>query len=487
MLGDQQSDDTLSPDFYKGLNVLGKPTSVSLVGQEGGPPGTTLTAGGAPTAPSAGGSTSVMAPKGIKGGGDPLMQQIMSLLGLGEKFADKAGKFLGGTGDLGTRGTIGGEGTPQTSDTSLSDTLRSRGLPQSEIDQLVTWLQQAGASESSIAEALMGGTVPLGEAGGALGDVAGAGFGAIGDYLPYVGAVLPAAFSFASGGPKDTKEWANLGVETAAAAAAPFTWGASEAAVGIMKGIEDLMAGAPGWQTVLDFGGLGMLKGFLDKPGGYGGKRQRAGSEGQFDLSALGAELEKSARQFAESGDPSAALKGLQTQFGARNPVRSDLSLPFDVAQQLGIVGNTYGGKEGHHGTQQFISWEALTPETFAKVMDYFSKNPGAIQTDITGSGDVAYLPGPQAQVLADAAANQARQYLKFLIGAGQGGPAAPAPGGQDGVAHAAFSTAPGPAGGETSPFLKAPDQPAPEPASPLFASPPPGPAGGTLFPLESA
>ncbi len=56
--------------------------------------------------------------------GANILGLIQKSLGIGEKGADFLNRLLSG-GDLGPRGTIGGEGTPQNANTSLSDALRS--------------------------------------------------------------------------------------------------------------------------------------------------------------------------------------------------------------------------------------------------------------------------------------------------------------------------------------------------------------------------
>ena len=122
------SQDGKLQQLVKGTSYLGKPVSVDL-------PGTVSTpsTGGPPSLPSIPGMGGVAGTAqagraasgaGGGGGGPTLEQQIAQALGVGEKGAAFAAKLLG-TDDLGTRGDVGGAGTPQDSNTSLSDVLRS--------------------------------------------------------------------------------------------------------------------------------------------------------------------------------------------------------------------------------------------------------------------------------------------------------------------------------------------------------------------------
>lgn len=138
-LFDQNPDDA-AQKLITGSSFLGKPVSIDLPGtvatlSTGGPPslpGVPSTGGiaGMSTPPSAGASAK-SAGGGPSGGSADLFAKIAAGLGLGEKGADLIAKLSAG--DL-ARGNVGGEGTPQKSDQSLSDQVRSAlgggaGLP----------------------------------------------------------------------------------------------------------------------------------------------------------------------------------------------------------------------------------------------------------------------------------------------------------------------------------------------------------------------
>ena len=288
-----------------------------------------------------------------------------------------------------------------------------------------TWGEHGGVSLSDQVRSLQAADldIPTGVFGESVeGMAAGAGEGAgvalpsLGPALPYIAAALPAIMSFSRGGPKTDIEAANLGVDTAAAAAAPFTWGASLAASGIARGIEDLISGASPLQTILDFGGLGMFQGLFDKPGSYGPKRQAAGEEAMTAFSSLSGALATGAEQFMQTGDPAGVLTALQTQFGDRNPVRSELFLPPEVAEQLGMAAQPAA-----------VPWSTVTPEQFQQLLGLMAAAPDQGASWIRGSGDVAYLPQADAQQVADQAAGDTRAVLAFMIGQ-RGAPVAEAP-----------------------------------------------------------
>src|SRR5262249_55415746 len=125
-------------------------------------------------------------------------------------------------------------------------------------------------------------------------------------------------------------------------------------------------------------------------------------------------QLSQGMGQAIQSGDPAQALAALQatsTDVSAvpgRNPVRSELRLPPDVAKSLGLTGPTTGG-------QTQIEWSALNPAQFTGLLDAYPANPGQFADYIVGSGDVAYLPAAQAQQVADNAKRLTLQYLDAL------------------------------------------------------------------------
>jgi hypothetical protein len=352
------------------------------------------------------------APMGGAGGGGPSSLALAAqALGLA-RTATSAGRQLGQLGDLfadPSRGDTGG--------LSLSDQLRS-SAPSGGLPDVAGPFDASAFAETATmgsgAEALAaGGELATGAA--AAGET-GAGVGAaLGEALPYVGALMPLLTSFAGGGPQNATQGANLAVDTAAAAAAPFTFGASMAASGIARGIEDLLSGnASPWKTALDFGGLGMLAPFLDPEGNYWPKRQQAWKAAGSELSGLSS----SYQQAAASGDPTTILQALSTGQGGRGEVRTLLSLPPDVAASLGLAGPQ-------------SEWSALTPEQFRGVLEHFRANPDAIASAITGSGDVAYLPQEQAQQVAGRAASDGQALITYLVnqmGSGEAPAQAPQP-----------------------------------------------------------
>lgn len=251
----------------------------------------------------------------------------------------------------------------------------------------------------------------------------------------------------------DTVKGVNAGIDAAAGIAAPFTFGLSALGAPIAKAgfgnfykdIGALPGGTPNWSSAIGdigpFSGptkaiasmfgmdtnskFGKILGALDpitgpfsmlfgagKPSVYMPKRQAAGKEATSELQNLGGAFQQAGEHFAKSGDSSAFLTALQTQFGDRNPVRSYLTLPSELASQV-------TGQPGAPGTQVSLSWSQLDPTSFSRLIDVFQSNPDLINTAVQGSGDVAYLPQAQAEQVAAGAAQQARGVLQFLIGHG--------------------------------------------------------------------
>jgi hypothetical protein len=413
---DPAANDPSSPDYLGRLVPLafkGQPalpvTGAAAVGSPSGPVTTPGGTGGESTG--GGGAVQGRPPGGF-------LDLAVRLL---DKGIDITKSLPGGVVDLGTRGETGG--------ISLSDYLRSSGLGEFSTGETSVFgaaealgataadLQALGATGAEIGTGAAAGGASA--AGSAAGDAAG-GVGAglaegIGEALPFVGAAVPLITSFASGGPKTATDAANLGVQTAAAIAAPFTFGASEAAVGIAQGIEDILAGAPLDKTILDFGGLGMLYNLFEHQGPYVPKRKAAAGEAVSELSALGTSLQDAAKAFATSGSPADALKGLQTQFGERNPVRTDIFVPKDIATKLGLSGPRDWGDRFQ------LSWSEITPEQFPALLQYMSGLPDQGASMLIGSGDVAYLPQEQAQQVADRAVSDTQTFLAFLMGGAAG------------------------------------------------------------------
>jgi hypothetical protein len=128
------------------VDYLGRSAPTSFKGQPALPVG----GPSAPTPTTAAGTTGAEAPGGgtlgggggkggAAGGGSPLSMIMDALRG-----ARTINDLLNVREDLGTRGNIGGEGTPQTSPTSLSDRLRTLGVTgATELSQLTPEMQAA--------------------------------------------------------------------------------------------------------------------------------------------------------------------------------------------------------------------------------------------------------------------------------------------------------------------------------------------------------
>ncbi len=187
--------------------------------------------------------------------------------------------------------------------------------------------------------------------------------------------------------------------------------------------IAELVAGPAGIPLVMgealanvfgfDLGGL------FNHQGSYVPKRQAAGQEATSSLQGIGASLQNAASAFAQSGNLGDALAGLQTQFGgARNPVKTALVLPPDIAAKVGIAVTGDGNVTQPWGAEGPLSvgWTGMTPDQFGKLLTEFKANPELLGTTLRGSGDVGYLPQEQAEQVAASAKRQGVQYLQFLI-----------------------------------------------------------------------
>jgi hypothetical protein len=106
----------------------------------------------------------------------------------------------------------------------------------------------------------------------------------------------------------------------------------------------------------------------------------------------------------AKSGDITQVQAALSGTFGARGAVRSELTLPPELAAQLKITGDQING-------QIRVAWADLTQEQFKAVLDTLKAQPDLMK-GIIGSGDVAYLSQADAQAVADQAANGARALI---------------------------------------------------------------------------
>lgn len=184
-------------------------------------------------------------------------------------------------------------------------------------------------------------------------------------------------------------------------------------------------------------GGTSTLGGmFGGKPGVYDIKRKGAEATGQAGAAGLAA---AQLRALQSGGDPAAALSALslttpdRSSIPGRNPVRSYLNLPPDVAASLGLP------------TDRAIQWHDMNTDQFTRFMALYAANPDTFSSYVGGSGDVAYLQQGPAEALAAQTAAQARDFLgKFSAEmTAAGGPASPV----GGEAAAPSVPAGGPAG----------------------------------------
>jgi hypothetical protein len=381
------ADDQTPPDeFYRGMNFLGHPSSISLTGQETG----ALAAGGAPVSAPASGSpigspSSPTVIGGVSGTGaspglSPGVRSLLRAAGLAEKVAQiDPGLFTG----LGTRGGTGDIAT------SLSDYLRGGGVD----PNLSTGLGEIPGIPITSGEIPTGATgvgeiagTPIESGGEAVGEnVGGAAGGSLGGALTggAIGAAIPVALGLLTkqpGGEIAT----NAVIDALGGLLAYETYGLSPLlAMAATELIDPLFAG-----------------------GQYIPKRQAAVKEASGDLSGVSGALSAA----AQSSNPADWLAGLQTQAGNRNAVRSELWLPPDVAQQIGVTGTprTPGGPVT-------VEWSQMTPDQFSAFLSMYAANPAQAQQWIKGSGDVGYLPGKQAGQVAASEQSLTTQYLDFL------------------------------------------------------------------------
>jgi len=247
-------------------------------------------------------------------------------------------------------------------------------------------------AEASLAAGAEHGAVEAG--GAALGEV-------VGTALPYAGAALNIA-QVARGDLPDTEKAIDAAINVAGAAAAPFTFGASLAAVPLAtQTVHRMMRG--------DFTDLiplvGPVRGVeslvadverLFGPSHYDATRQRAVGEAGRDLGALAGDYA------GATGDPASTLKALSQAEGGRGAVRSLVSLPPDIAQTVGVA-------PGQH------EWSDFTPEQFTALVTA-ARSRDDWSSWFKGSGDVAYLNQSQAQQVADHAANSGRALFEQAL-----------------------------------------------------------------------
>src|SRR5439155_4466406 len=169
---------------------------------------------------------------------------------------------------------------------------------------------------------------------------------------------------------------AKAAVETASIVAAPYTFGLSALAPLVVGEIAG--SGFPVHKVDPIFGYA--IEEIYGPPGGsYIKTRTQAGKGATEGLKDFGNALTAGAK----SADPADALKSLQVT----GPVRADLRLPPEVAQQIGAA-----------------SFQDMKPEQFQNLLSWYAEDPSRIAQTIEGSGDVPSLPGHQAKQVADQA-----------------------------------------------------------------------------------
>jgi hypothetical protein len=369
-------------DFYKGYNYLGRPVSVTLAGQEPTSPAG-LSAAGAPVSPSGmgavgptnatigAGATSSTSPST-----SPVIQNLLKAAGLGEKLPGIA-ENLAPTPELtgppgGATETPSGQQTfsspeilrPQQYDVSEPVDITAEGGPQDILGGSGTLNPPAAASEA--APDLLG---------------------LAGQALPYLGAGVGTVLGALSGAPP-AQQAINDALNFAGAGLAGETFGISALAAPL---IEWAISG-------------------LFKPGDYQPKRVESAGTATSDLQNVSANLGTG----LQSGNPAQVLAALQnpstdaSSQAGRNPVRTDLLLPPDVAKGLGLTGADVNGNVQ-------VEWGAVTPQQFQGILSAYQADPTTFGNYIQGSGDVAYLPAAQAGQVASNAKNLVLQAFDLM------------------------------------------------------------------------
>jgi hypothetical protein len=391
------ADDSTSPfeDFYKGYNYLGRPVSVTLAGQEPTSPAG-LSAAGAPVSPSGMGAVGptnttigTAAGSGTSPGLSPALQGLLRAAGLGEKLPGIAENLAGAEGLTGP--AAGAVETPSGQlTTSAPEILRPQQFPDpTEITaegSQTDILGGSGTLGTQPATAATEGTDLLGLAGQA---------------LPYLGAGVGTVLGALSGAPP-AQQAINDALNFAGAGLAGETFGISALAAPL---IEWALSG-------------------LFKPGDYAPKRQEAATTATGDLQNVSANLGTG----LQSGNPAQVLAALQSPStddssqAGRNPVRTDLLLPPDVAKKLGLTGADVGGNVQ-------VEWGGVTPQQFQGILSAYAADPATFGNYIRGSGDVAYLPAAQAGKVANNAKDLVLQAFNLMTqGQPAAAPTAPAP-----------------------------------------------------------
>ena len=368
-------DEALVTDF------LGRSSPVQTKGSPTLPVGGAPVSGGAgPVAP--GGTGVSTSPAGATPGGPPSARKpsdVPGLAKLGVNAAEKLQRMFGGSG-------ASGPVTVPTSDI-LADAppgppifdVASRGTaPAPNVPPDVAAFAETGAEA---------GAVPATETAATTGTT-GAGLaepGLAGLLAQEAGVGINVGLR--AQGKTPAAEQANL----AAIEALMATTGAGALAIPLTEMTLSGQLGGPG--SPIDYATSGAVSLWSDMYGGgrYAPTRKAAFSGATEGLKDFGNALTAGAK----SADPADALKGLQ----ATGPVRADLRLPPEVAQQIGAA-----------------SFQDMKPEQFQNLLSWYAEDPSRIAQTIEGSGDEPYLPGHQAKQVADQAQSGATQLLTFLV-----------------------------------------------------------------------
>jgi hypothetical protein len=383
---------TLDPEGET-IDYLGQRVPISFRGQPALPTAGPVAGGGAPASvggTGAPGPAAPASPSNAPTGPSPALQQALRALGLSQRGVDALQKILASRGDA-----------PLTSSTATTEGGAVTGSPQEEAAGLSGLAGEqtalsaanaptaAGAVTGSAAEEAAGLSGLAGEGAGA---GAGAGLAELAPYAAYIGPAISIGMRAGGNEPAGTQA-AKAAVETASAAAAPFTFGLSMLAPTVAQTLVD--AGVP-ISTVDPIFGRAIEATY--STGEYGPKRHEAGGIAHGGLEGLGQTYEAAAR----SADPAQVLQALGTR-QSEGRIRSTLQLPPDLAAQLGLPAGE-------------VQWSDLTPAQFTNFLAFAQQNPEALDSIVQGSGDVPYLPARSAQGVADSAARGARQLIRILL-----------------------------------------------------------------------
>lgn len=409
-----------SQDDQEVVDYLGRPVPISLKGQPA------LPVGGPPVSAAVGpsgrvgvsgralaGAGEAGAPGEAAGGPDKtfgLIQQGLKLADVARKlFGDRAG-FAGRSPEseeafqaqrAGERApAIAGAGAELPVATFAGKPITAaqlaalRELGFGAITEPLPAATLTGAEASAAAAAEQGATGAEAAGAGAGGILGGLNLSDLAPYLAYATAAYKIGQRAAAGEEGAGEQAGKAAVEAAAAAAAPFTFGLSMLAPMVLEIV--------GQETPFFVDPLAHL---LYGGGRYAPVRQQAARETRGGLTSLHATYSKA----VESGDPGEVLKALSSG-EVDNRIRSELWLPAEVAQSMGVTAF------GEAGDRARVSWGDVTPEQFTRLLDHFEANPDALGPAIVGSGDVPYLGQAQAQQVADQVATGSRALLSYMV-----------------------------------------------------------------------